>query len=50
MKWDLWSGIYGKSRADWVGLPEDNGSVKWGWWAWESIEAEEWWKDRNIGG
>ncbi|OXG85669.1 hypothetical protein C345_03710 [Cryptococcus neoformans A2-102-5] len=50
MKWDLRSEVYGKSRADWVGLPEDNGGVKWGWWAWESIEAEEWWKDRNIGG
>lgn len=41
-KWDLWTGLYGHSKADWRGLPKQE-DMGWGWWVAQDVGAEEWW-------
>ncbi|WWC87409.1 uncharacterized protein L201_002298 [Kwoniella dendrophila CBS 6074] len=43
-KWELWSNMYGKSRANWFNHP---GNPQWGYWEWNQIGKEDWWKDRS---
>lgn len=41
-KWDTWSALYGRSKADWRGLPKE-GEMGWGWWIAQDVGAQEWW-------
>lgn len=41
-KWDLWTGLYGKSEVDWRGLPKQE-DMGWGWWVAQDVGVEEWW-------
>lgn len=41
-KWDTWTSLYGKSKADWRGLPKEE-DMGWGWWIAQDVGAEEWW-------
>lgn len=42
VKWDVWSELYGKSRADWRGLPKEE-EMGWGLWIAQDVGPEEWW-------
>ena len=42
LKWDTWSNLYGKSKADWRSLPKQD-EMGWGWWIAQDVGPQEWW-------
>lgn len=41
-RWDTWTSLLGKSKADWRGLPKEE-EMGWGWWIAQDVGAQEWW-------
>lgn len=45
LKWELWSGQYGHSRASWL-PPPDPLWPEWGWYGMRWVGQDEWWIPR----